>query len=371
MIDWLLLASASASAVVSGAIAWTVAGRRARARAERACDAKVAVATSAREEADRRALTLDHEVAYWRATSLAPRELAPAAVFHDRMAASEHEVLVALLRGLCLVDAAVIADATGLSRTREGEGEASSLAALAALAGPFDRLQSTLERLGLAVAEARLETLDTTHVTIRPLGGRARGSFLVAKGPSLPVNPLAVDAVAHSAAGKTLPTPLPRLVAGWRGSSDKRRASNGGPVEFFDDLEREMERANLRAAVLGEGGAVYFSAAEDGPSADVRASAFMAMNAFQERAAPTLRGAGLARVDLVVASGGVLRWSALPGARNLGLVLLADDGATSPAWMERLSGRLRRGLDATAARASSSGPALERAIASSVGRSAR
>ncbi len=367
MIDWFLIASASAS-VVSGAIAWTVAGRRAHARAERACDAKLAVATSAREEADRRALTLDHEVAYWRATSLAPRELAPAAVFHDRMAASEHEVLVALLRGLCLVDTAVIADATGLSRTREGEGEASSLAALAA---PFDRLQSALERLGLAVAEARLETLDTTHVTIRPLGGRARGTFLVAKGSSLPVNPLAVDAVAHSAAGKTLPTPLPRLVAGWRGSSDKRRASNGGPIEFFDDLEREMDRANLRAAVLGDVAAVYFSAAEDGPSADVRASAFMAMNAFQERAAQTLRGAGMARVDLVVASGGVLRWSALPGARNLGLVLLADDGATSPAWMERLSGRLRRGLDASAARASSSGPALERATASSVGRSAR
>ena len=363
MIEWWPVAVAAAC---SGAFAWAVGSRRARAHAGRASEAELVKSTAAREEVERRALELQRELAYWRATSLAPRELAPAAIFHDRMAASEHEVLVALLRGLCLMDAAVIADATGLSHTREGDGEAS----LAALAASFDHLQRTLERLGLTVAEARLETFDATHVTVRPLGGRARGTFLVARGSTLPVNPLAVDAVAHSAAGKVLHSSPVRLAPGWRGSSDKRRSTSGGPVEFFDDLETEMARANLRAAVLGDGATVFFSASEDGPPAEVRASAFAAMNAFQDRAARTLHGAGLARVDLVVESGGVLRWCALPGARNLGIVLLADDGATSPAWMERLSGRLRRGLDASAASAAAA-RGLDRGSADGAFRSAR
>jgi len=257
------------------------------------------------------------------------------------MAPIEHEALIGMARGLMLIDDAVIADASGLARTREIEGASASLAAVAA---PVERLRLALAKVGAGVAEVHFETFDASHVSARLLGGRAEGATLLTRSTSLRANPLALDAVAHVAAGG-VGGDFSSPAATWRGTTERRRPISGGPAAFFDDLERELGRSELRALVFGAQGKVSYTAAEDGPAESVRTATFLALDAFAAQAARLLHGAAMSRVDVVLRADGILRWSAL-GRESLALVVLPDDGSTSPALVERLSGRLRRGIDA-------------------------
>jgi hypothetical protein len=267
------------------------------------------------------------------------------------MAPTEHAALIEMLQGLTQLDDAVIADPSGLPTTRETEVASASLAALAA---PVESLRRALAKVSVGVAEVRLETFDAVHVVARLLGGRAHGATLLAQSTSLRVNPLAIDAVASVAAGSVEPT-VPPLGAMLRGASDRRRPPIPDPTGFLDDLERELGRSKLRALVFGSHGKPSFSAADDGPAEALRVAAFATLDAFQARAAQLLHVARVARVDVALQGGGVLRWSALSRELPWALLIVADDGVTSPALVDRLGGRLRRGIDAASFAAAATG----------------
>lgn len=338
---WMALTAASTFA--GGAVAWKFGARRAQLASERAAWVTNRQVVTAREAAERRIRELTAQNAMWTASTLAPRELPAQPVYPDRMAPVEHEALIGMLRGLTLIDDALIADATGFARTREADLTST---ATAALAGRVDTLRAALAKVGAGVAEVRVETFDATHVAIRVLTGRAEGSMLVVRS-TMRVNPLALDAVAHVAAGGVGDVASPPVPTSWRGTAERRRPADGGlATAFFDDLESELARSKLRAVVFGAHGKASFSAADDGPTDGVRSAVFLAIDMFQAHAARLLHGAGMARVDVTLHGGSVLRWSALAREPAWALVILADDGTTSPALVERLSGRLRRGIDA-------------------------
>lgn len=331
------------STFATSAVAWTFGARRAKARSEEIAAVANRQLAASRDAAERKVRELNAQNSVWRSSSLAPRGLPVQPVFTDRMAPIEHEALIGMLRGLTLIDDAVIADAAGFARTREADGDS---AAIAALAGQVETLRRALAKVGAGVAEVRVETFDAVHVAIRLLSGRAEGAMLVARGTSVPVNPLALDAVAHVASGGVGDLVSQPLSSTWRGAADRRRPSEGGPLAFFDDLENELARSKLRAVIFGAHGKASFSAADDGPAESIRTATFLALDAFQARASRLLHGAGTARVDVILHGGGVLRWSALAREPAWALVILADDGATSPTVVERLGGRFRRGIDA-------------------------
>jgi hypothetical protein len=337
---WMALATVSTLATTTAG--WTLGARRARRRAEGAAEESRRPLVAARDASERRARELQAQNALWRATSLAPRALPAQPHYRERMAPLEHAALIEMLQGLTQLDDAVIADPSGLPTTRETENGS---AALAALAAPVELLRRALAKVAVGVAEVRLETFDAVHVVARLLGGRADGATLLARSMSLRVNPLAIDAVALVAAGNVEPA-VPPLGATLRGASDRRRPPIPDATGFLDDLERELGRSKLRALVFGSHGKASFSAADDGPAEALRGAAFAALDAFQARAAQLLHSARVARVDVALQGGGVLRWSALSRELPWALVIVADDGATSPALVERLSGRLRRGIDA-------------------------
>jgi hypothetical protein len=347
------MAMTAVTTFATSTLAWTVGARRARARSEQVASVAHRQLSASRDVAERRARELNAQNAVWRSSSLAPRELPAQPVYVDRMAPIEHDALVGMLRGLTLIDDAVIADATGLARTREADRES---AAIAALASHVETLRQALSRVGAGVAEVRVETFDAVHVAIRMLSGRAEGAMLVVRSTSMRVSPLALDAVAHVASGGLGELAAPPVPSIWRGGADRVRPADGGPTGFFDDLEQELVRSKLRAVVFGAHGKASFSAASDGPAESVRAAAFLALDNFQARAARLLHGAGMARVDVMLHGGSVLRWSSLAREPSWAVVLLADDGATSPALVERLSGRLRRGMGAAPATANGSVP---------------
>lgn len=338
------VAVTAVSTIASSALAWRFGARRARTESELTAAATNRQLATSREVAERRIRELSTQNALWKTSSLAPRDLPVEPVFPDRMAPIEHEALVGMLRGLTLIDDAVIADVTGFARTRETD---SGSAAIAAIGGQVEALRVALTKLGAGVAEVRIETFDAVHVAIRPLTGRAEGSMLVARSTSMRASPLALDAVAHVASGGAGSAVTPPVPSMWRGAADCRRPSDGGPESFFDDLEQELVRSKLRAVAFGSRGKPSFSAAADGPTDAVRTATFLALDDFQARAARLLRGAGTARVDVMLHGGGVLRWSSLAPQTTWAILITADDGATSPALVERLSGRLRRGIDAS------------------------
>lgn len=188
--------------------------------------------------------------------------------------------------------------------------------------------------------------------------------MLVVKSTSLRANPLAIDAVAHVAAGdngepRGVSEPLGSVrSSSWRGSSNRGSSSHNPPgdARLFDELQRELDRAGVRALVFGVRGQLELSAADDGPSESVRAATFEALEMFQKRAARLLHGAGMAHVDVTLANSGAVRWSSV--SRDSSLVMVADDGNTSPALVERLSGRLRRSREA----ANASGDGVSRSL---------
>ena len=337
------MAVTAVSTFATGTLAWTFGARRARDRSEQVASVAQRQLSASRDAAERRVRELNAQNAVWSASSLAPRELPAQPVYADRMAPIEHDALIGMLRGLTVIDDAVIADATGFARTREADRES---AATAALGGHVEILRHALSKLGAGLAEVRVETFDAVHVAVRLLSGRAEGAMLVVRSTSIRVNPLALDAVAHVASGGLGDLPAPPMPSIWRGAADRIRPAEGGPAGFFDDLEHELVRSKLRAVVFGAHGKASFSAAADGPEGSVRAAMFLALDTFQARAARLLHGAGMARVDVVLHGGSVLRWSALAREPSWSVVILADDGATSPALVERLSGRLRRGIGA-------------------------
>ena len=343
------MAMAAVSTFASTAAAWTFGARRARIRSERLAEVAYRRVAAARDAAERRARELQTQNVWWKSASLAPRDLPLQPVYADRMAPIEHEALVGMLRGLTLMDDAVIADTSGLARTREADHES---AAMAAIAGQVEVLRQALAKVDAGVAEVRVETFDAVHLAIRLLAGRAAGTMLVARSTSVRVSPLALDAVAHVATGGQGDAPAPAVSSIWQGTSDRRDPPDGGPTGFFDELEQELARGGLRALVFGAHGEPSFSAAVDGPADTVRAATFLALDVFQARAARLLHGAGMARVDVTLHGGRVLRWSALAGEPSWALFMVADDGATSPALVERLSGRLRRAIGAAASAAS-------------------
>ena len=345
-------AMTAVSSLATGAAAFVIGARRARATSERGADLMQRQLIGARDAAERRARELNAQNAVWRASTLAPRDIPGQPLYADRMAPMEHEALVELLRGLVLVDDAVIADPQGLARTREADAAS---AALAVLAGRVETLRLALAKVGAGVAEVRLETFDAVHVAVRLLTGRAQGAMLVVRSTSVKVSPLALDAVARVASGGAGEAQAPPLSSIWRGVTSRSRPDAGGPAAFFDDLEHELLRSELRGLVFGSHGDLTFSAADDGPTENVRAAAFAALDTFQTRAKHVLRGAGVARVDILLHGGGVVRWSALVPEAPWGLLIIADDGTTSPALVERLGGRLRRSID-TAPAPTTKGP---------------
>ena len=164
---------------------------------------------------------------------------------------------------------------------------------------------------------------------------------------SVKVSPLALDAVARVASGGVGDPQAAPVASVWRSVTQRTVAQADGPRSFFEDLDRELVRSELRALVFGRGGEASFSAADDGPAENVRAAAFLALHAFENRASRILHGARVARVDILLHGGGVLRWSVVDREAPWAVLIVADDGATSPAFVERLGGRLRRDLDAS------------------------
>ncbi len=328
------------SSAGTAALAFALGSRRVRRAASRELEHIHDKNMADRASYDGRLRDLLSEAARLRALCLAPRELADRSIFRDRMAPAEHEELLSLLQGMAFVDDAVIADGSGLSLTRETNVESIRLAALTV---PVQTLIRALAAAGAGVDEIHLETLDANHVTARALVGRAAGSYLLVRSTSRPVNPFAMDAVAQVAAGAGW-EPNGRPPAQWRNTSDRVR-DEAVESEVFRDLEVEFARAGLRGLVLGCKGRLVYSASVDGPNEGIRADVFEACEVFQTHVARTLRSIGTACVDVTLQGGGKLRWSAVSDDAEHGLLFFADDGATSPALVERVRGRLRRGIE--------------------------
>ena len=98
--------------MATGTLAWTFGARRARVRSEEVASVEHRQLSASRDAAERRVRELNAQNALWRSSSLAPRELPVQPVYADRMAPIEHDALIGMLRGLTLIDDAVIADAT-------------------------------------------------------------------------------------------------------------------------------------------------------------------------------------------------------------------------------------------------------------------
>ncbi len=306
---------------------------------------KLALVELERQNAERRARDAARELTRWSDVSLAPRVLTARAVYPDRPAPRDAEELARLVRGLTFVDDVVIADRSGHALTREVEPGAANLASLGAL------LAATSRRLaleGLPALALSLETFGAAHVHARPLMGRGEGTWLLVRTTSQRVNPLVVDAVAQAAArdrsdATDEPAGTPPTLTG---HTDRTDLEASPLSEIAPLLDRELA-AGLSSLTLVLDGRPVLSAASDGPSIHARATAASALAELAARAARSLRGQGMARVEVTLRGGATVVWSAVAPGSRLSVVTFARGDAHSPARLDRLLGTLRRAVERT------------------------
>lgn len=344
MIDTLILVAGIATFVGAGSASLAfAAGRKRGARdAEGETSRKVTVIVSQRDSAERRAREAQGESARWKGASLAGQALSSSAVFVDRPAPRDAEELARLVQGLTFVDDVVLADRSGHPLTREAERASADLSALAPHVLHFCR---RLSLVALPVLDVAFETAGAVHVHARPLAGRGEGALLVVKTTSRPVNPLVVDAVMHAAVRdlEELPAGVPASLS-LTGSSDRSEVSNAPFTEAFAVLERELAE-HFSAIVLAVDGRPVFSAAKDGPAANGRNTVATALTSLTEQVTRTLRAASLVRVAATLRGGYTVSWSAVTPGSRVSLVTFGRTDERSAARLDRLLGKLRRGIE--------------------------
>lgn len=335
------LAALGGSTVVAAGAAfagWLLGRRRGLQEGSSSAAAQTAALGAQRDAAERRAREAQSESQRWRKLSLAATGLSREPLFAGRTAPRDAEELANLIRGLVLVDDVVIADASGLPLTREVDGRSAGLAALGGTAAALIR---QLAGAAVPVVQVSIETFTAEHVSVRPLSGRGEGALLVVQTTSQPVNPLALDAVAHAAARQASDLPGPTAVLALRGATETESSEAATNAELLREVEQQVH-GELTGIVVTSDGRPVLSVTKNGPRASVRGRVTSELVSFQRRASLVLRNEPIARVEAVLADGSRLGWAALAPSSRLALVTF---GRADARLLANLAGRLRRTMN--------------------------
>jgi hypothetical protein len=241
--------------------------------------------------------------------------------------------------GLASVDAAVVADESGLCWTRETSWLDNPLGATGGEALRIAR------GLGANVRELHFEMANAQHFVVRPLVSATPPLALVTASTSRPPSPFALDSAvsfAMLAAGEELRVDGTDPLTG----SGLHTGANE-PSAVADNLLRELSSArpgsHARALIVTMGDELLAADGEDGPSRDYALTTSRSLRGLMAYATNRTRVA-VRRVDVSTMAGNIMTISPLGGSGRFSLIAVSAGTPIDTLAVDRLVGRLRRFL---------------------------
>jgi hypothetical protein len=338
VIESLWLAATLASTAIGGAAGFALASRRAR----RAGEARLAEEAGRHQrELDRtRARALDATKQHREENALLRSALGLDGGTHarDLGRSARFDRLLGRLRGLAFVDAAVVADATGLLSRGDEDALAREVASLAAAAMPLARSGGARSAIEIRVAFA-----SSLAVALRPLPGWAGDAFVVVASRGRSPSPLALESTDALARLMTEGLDAPALetpsLEGW---SHRIGGARGDSARQLGD-----ELGRFRAAVGAL--SVGLSFHDELLAADTADGASeAALDAMRARLATFVRFAArrarsvVRRCDVVMANGLFFSWVPLPDSSKFAVLAQTRHRPIDDLELDRLIGKIRR-----------------------------
>lgn len=273
-----------------------------------------------------------------------PDMLVRPATFKARPAATELEEIVRRVRGMAFVDAATIADASGLSL---GRGQGRDADDLAALVPAVARAAQRLEPVFGATTSVMIATEDSRTAELRALPRWTNGAWLAAASSAQRPPAPALDgasAFAYQLRGELVDAPPPRTF------SARGRLGAGARTQALTvEVERESAGLGCQLMAIVRGPQLLAGVVDHGPTTSQLELLLGVLHDLQRGARAALQGIGISQLELVFAGGVRVGLASITASARLGLVTLHRGAALEPLVVERVAGRLRRFLDDAAA----------------------
>lgn len=266
------------------------------------------------------------------------------ATFKTRPAATELEDIVRRVRGMAFVDAAAIADASGLPL---GRGQGRDADDLAALVPAVARAAARLAPVFGDTTSVMIATEDSRTAELRALPRWTNGAWLAAASSAQRPPAPALDgasAFAYQLRGELADSALPRTF------SARGRLGAGVRTQALTvEVERESAALGCQLMAIVRGPQLLAGVVDHGPTAPQLELLLGAVHDLQRSARAAFQQIGISQLELVFAGGVRVGLAAVTGSARLGLLTLHRGAALEPLVVERVAGRLRRFLDDAAA----------------------